>query len=109
MYFIAAVPAIWALYQQRKFISIYPDPRLDCKLLQKGPYHLIRHPMYSSLFFIVLIISILNFSFIAIIKFVLFIVVIFIKLNVEERLLKKRFQEYEKYKCVTKRIIPFIY
>jgi protein-S-isoprenylcysteine O-methyltransferase Ste14 len=78
-------------------------------LIQKGPYRLIRHPMYLAilLFFVPLLID--DFSCP---RFVILMVLtpnLILKLLFEESLLKKAFPEYNNYMQKSWRLIPWVF
>ena len=80
-------------------------------LIQKGPYHIIRHPAYASYVIMSLGIAIGFSSLIGLVA-VPFILVpgLIYRVNVEEELLRAEFdQQYLHYALHTKRLIPFIW
>ncbi|WP_455142445.1 methyltransferase family protein, partial [Candidatus Hodarchaeum mangrovi] len=83
----------------------------DHKLITKGPYHIIRHPIYTGASFLFLGYSL---SFSSLICSIVFLLVLVLWLNkrmtLEETLLIQTFgEEYLGYIKLTKRLIPFIY
>ena len=81
----------------------------DSRIVAKGPYKFIRHPLYSSLLLILLTIVLNHFSFIRLILWLILLTVMFAKLMYEERSIIKRNTDYLIYKRGTKRLLPFIY
>ena len=101
---------IWALYVMgRGNINIPPDLKENIKLTQKGPYKVIRHPMYSAIILTLFPLVIENFSIFRLIIFIILIADLVYKLHWEEKMLLKRFPEYSTYQKKSSRIIPFIY
>ncbi|MBT3301755.1 MAG: hypothetical protein HOD63_10670 [Bacteroidetes bacterium] len=101
---------IWALYVMgRGNINIPPDLKENIKLTQKGPYKVIRHPMYTAIILTLFPLVIENFSIFRLIIFIILIADLVYKLHWEEKMLLKRFPEYSTYQKKSSRIIPFIY
>ncbi len=79
------------------------------ELIVRGPYRLVRHPIYTGLFVMFLATAIVFGRFAGIIGTVLVFVSLWIKLSDEEQLMLKQFgDEYVAYQKRTKRIIPFV-
>jgi protein-S-isoprenylcysteine O-methyltransferase Ste14 len=104
------VLGVWGIMvMQESRINIAPRPREGAKLIQKGPYRLIRHPMYLAilLFFVPLLID--DFSWP---RFVILMVLtpnLILKLLFEESLLKMAFPEYDNYMQKSWRLIPWVF
>ena len=106
---IAILIGLWAVQTMHiGHFNIVPDPMPDIKLVTKGPYHFIRHPMYFSiiLFFAPLVAISLNWITLSV--FVHLFIVLFIKLHYEETLLTLKLPDYQAYQTRTKKLIPFI-
>ncbi len=105
---LGVVVLILAMLQLNKNLSPFPSPKTNSELVKSGLYKYVRHPIYTG-------ILISSFSFamatesgfrilISILLYILFIV----KSEYEERLLTKRYMEYELYKKTTGRFFPKI-
>lgn len=92
-----------------KNLSIFPKVKVNAKFIIKGPYKIIRHPMYTALIFFSIATILTNPSPDIILAVFLLVFILLLKLNVEERGLEKAFPEYINYKKDTYRLIPFIY
>ncbi len=101
---------IWAIYSmQIGNFRIVPDTKPNSVFKNIGPYQLIRHPMYLALIIFILPFVVSEPNAAKIILFGIFFINMLIKLNYEEQLLLKKFEEYTAYKKKTYRLIPFIY
>lgn len=108
---IGFVLSIWAIIIMRiGNFNVQPEVKLNAKFVTKGPYKLIRNPMYTGLilFFSANIIS--DFSFFSLAVFLILIVVFLTKIAMEEDFLNDKFgTQYVKYKKITYRLVPYIY
>lgn len=79
-------------------------------LITKGPYRLLRNPMYTGIILVFLPSVILNNNLLLRVCYFLLIVVLLLKVYREEQLLQKSFGgNYVSYKKKTWRLIPFIF
>ena len=103
--------ALWAIVvmQQERRVSIAPLPRSGAHLVEKGPYKVIRHPMYSSIVMTFVPLIITHFDWFRLGVLVVLFVNLLFKLRFEERVLEHYFEGYKEYAKRTKRIIPFVY
>lgn len=100
----------WSIYVMSKSkLNIAPVPRVGSRLINDGPYRLIRHPMYLSLLFVFAPMMIFINSIIGWVVFGVFIINLILKLSYEEQLLKQTFEKYSEYQEQTWRLIPYIY
>jgi len=101
---------VWAIIvMQKSKLRVTPDVATGAKLIKKGPYKYIRHPMYSSLLIICLGLFLTNIYSMTIFFFVFLIIVLNLKIIYEENLLKIFFPAYKNYMKKTKKLIPFIF
>lgn len=100
------IGAVVVLFWLGRSFSILPEGR---KLITTGPYAIVRHPLYlieeiGSLG------AIINFwSWQAVLLFAAQVVMQFIRMHYEEKVLTETFPDYADYAARTKRVIPFIY
>ena len=101
---------VWALAAMRRSkLNITPDVRPGARLVERGPYRWIRHPMYAALLLVGLGLvwhhpSLPRWMALAILGLDLLV-----KLHYEERLLAAAFPDYRAYQARTKRLIPYLY
>jgi protein-S-isoprenylcysteine O-methyltransferase Ste14 len=81
----------------------------DHELIVRGPYRLVRHPIYSGLLAMLIATWMEQGHIAGMTGLVLVFVSFWIKLNYEEELMRKQFpKQYADYQERVKRIIPFI-
>jgi len=105
---LAIALAIWA---RRSFaegqFSIYAEPA-EGSLLSTGPYHFIRHPMYTFALLFVWASILGHLSLITVVIGLIVTGVTAIRIVTEEEFLRARYPDYAEYSRKTKRIVPFI-
>jgi protein-S-isoprenylcysteine O-methyltransferase Ste14 len=80
------------------------------QLIESGPYHFVRHPIYSSILLMLFGAALTVNRFISLASLVLFFAGFFIKLKQEERLLLRHLPAgYPAYKARTKMLLPFVF
>lgn len=98
--------AIYALFVLGKNFSIIPQAR---SLVRKGPYKLIRHPLYTAEIISAFGIFLVRPSVLTTTVFLLIILGQVYRAFQEEILLNSIFPEYEHYRLKTARFIPYIF
>ncbi|MBN1182535.1 MAG: isoprenylcysteine carboxylmethyltransferase family protein [Bacteroidales bacterium] len=101
---------LWAIYVMRlSRLNIFPHLRNGAILITKGPYKLIRHPMYAAviLFGLSLIIELYSTERLAVVLILFFTLIL--KIEFEEKILIKELPGYQEYRSKTYKLIPFIY
>ncbi|WP_020407273.1 methyltransferase family protein [Hahella ganghwensis] len=88
--------------------SIYPEPKTQVKLITNGPYHLVRHPMYTSLMVMMVSIAGYNWHWVNVLGVVCVLLAVTGKALMEERFMTELFPEYRDYAAETPRFIPFV-
>jgi protein-S-isoprenylcysteine O-methyltransferase Ste14 len=107
---VGSVLGVWAvaIMAPGRF-NVTPDVRPGARMVIRGPYRVIRHPMYASLLLMTLA---LVFNRMTIIRWgmwaILFIDML-VKLRYEESLLAEQFPDYGVYREKTWRLVPFVY
>lgn len=101
---------VWSVVEMsRSKLNISPVPRSGAIFIHRGPYKLIRHPMYLSLLLVLIPMMIFNNSVVGWIVFIIFIINLILKLSYEEQLLVNTFEKYKDYQKHSWRLIPWIY
>ncbi len=103
--------ALWGLIVMKLGnFNIQPEVKQNAKFIKKGPYKIIRNPMYFGLitFFGALIIY--NFSIVNLLIYLMLCLSLIMKIQMEEVFLKQRFGlAYLQYKKSTYRLFPYVY
>ena len=89
--------------------NISPDLKSGAIFIKRGPYKFIRHPMYTSVIIIILSLLINYFSIIRITLFIALIIVLILKSDYEEKILKEEFKDYGSYILKIKKFLPYVY
>lgn len=89
--------------------GIYPEPIPDACLVTTGPYHWIRHPMYTSLLLFMLGIALYRHAWPNYLGMLMLALAVFGKMHREEAHLHTRFEDYSDYVKRTHRLLPKIY
>ena len=105
---IGVATAVWARACLGTNWSSRPSVKADHALITSGPYHLIRHPIYTGILLAALGTAI-DAGIIGLVIFLGVAVVLIRRIPVEEKLMMGLFEEqYSLYKRRTKALIPFI-
>ena len=76
--------------------------------LDKGPYEIIRHPVYAGYLLVMTSLVEMEFTFLRLVALVILITVIALKIIREEYTMNKEVSEYHEYKTKTKALIPYL-
>lgn len=102
------IAGLWALFHNRiGNFGIYPEPKPRTLLITRGPYRLVRHPMYVALIVMMGGVAGYNGHVLNILGLALTAVAVITKAAREERFLHARFSEYAAYARATPGFIPF--
>ena len=83
-----------------------PIPRAEGELVTKGVYRFIRHPIYTGILLGGLGVSVWGASLWHFLAFLGLVGVLAVKIHFEEKLLSKRYSEYQSYAMTTGRLFP---
>lgn len=107
---ISILLLLWAiLAMQTSKLRVRPEPLASATLITKGPYKLVRHPMYTAVLIGCAALLIHEFSIIRLLMFITLTLVLLIKLNWEEKMLNEKFIDYKNYTKTSYKLIPFLY
>lgn len=96
--------------RENAYLSRTIEVQENQKVIDKGLYKIVRHPMYSVTIFLFLSIPLILGSWYSLICFIPYIPVIIVRIINEEKILENDLDGYTDYKKRTKyRLIPFIW
>lgn len=81
----------------------------DSFLVMKGPYEIIRHPIYAGILLVMYGYVQGHLSFSRLLALGILLIITLIKLEYDENILKDHHHEYEAYRVKTHKLIPYIY
>ena len=106
---VALVIGIWSLIVLRPSLSIYPAPLSDAELVLRGPYRLVRHPIYLAVILGTVGLALGTLNPTALVAALVFVPFFMAKSGHEEDLLIERYPEYREYRStVSYRLIPWV-
>ena len=102
--------AFWAMYVMKPGnFNVVPYPVENGVMISRGPYKLIRHPMYTSIFIFSLALLSGQFDYYKLMISAVLVTDLVVKMIFEEGLLCKHYPGYKSYMEKTKRVIPFVW
>jgi protein-S-isoprenylcysteine O-methyltransferase Ste14 len=107
---ISGFLAFWAMHVM-KFgnFNIVPTPVDKGNMISQGPYKVIRHPMYTSIFIFAIALLAGQFDYYKLIISLVLVADLVVKMIYEEGLLCTHYPGYKDYMQKTKRVIPFVW
>jgi protein-S-isoprenylcysteine O-methyltransferase Ste14 len=111
MYAVGTVIANWMVLTLGHYHSMFIRVVSDHKLIEEGPYRLLRHPQYASQIFSFIGLGLALQSWLALLIILVPYTVFYAnRIRVEERFLAEELgSDYTEYMKRTKRLIPFIW
>jgi len=107
---ISGFLAFWAMAVMKLGnFNIVPYPVVNGNMVTLGPYKVIRHPMYTSIFIFAIALLAGQFDLRKLIISLVLVAGLILKMIYEEGLLCSHFPDYKAYMRKTKRVIPFVW
>jgi len=107
---MSALLAFWSMAVMKPGnFNVVPYPVVDGNMVTAGPYRVIRHPMYTSIFIFAFALLAGQFDYLKLIVSIVLVSGLVVKMIYEEGLLCKHFPAYTVYMEKTKRVIPFVW
>lgn len=101
---------LWTLTANRPGnFNVVPEPKTGGRLITKGPYQWIRHPMYTSLLLLATGLAWVIHGWWAWYTWITLAIVLWFKSVIEEHLLRKHFGAYADYQRRSKRFVPWVF
>ena len=102
---------LWSmvLLRQAEAFTAVPRPIEGARLVDRGPYGVIRHPIYAGLITAFTGATLLWLAWLSLVATVALFVVLDLKRRREEAWLLERYPEYAGYRSRTKALVPFLY
>ncbi len=101
---------VWAVVVMRiGHFHIAPNPLAGSKLVERGPYQTIRHPMYLALLLVTFPLVLDSFSIFRGLVWLALLLSLLFKIEYEEELLASSLPGYSAYTQRTSKIIPGLY
>ena len=110
MMILGVALGLWAIQTIRLGnFNISPLLKPGGIMIASGPYHFVRHPMYTAILLVCWPLVLGHFSWWKLGFAVALTLVLVVKLHLEESYLKKAFVAYQEYSRRSKRLIPFVW
>jgi len=90
-------------------LTAVPYPKDDASLVTSGPYHFVRHPIYSGLILAALGWALLRNGWLTLAYALILFIFFDVKSRREERWLRQKYRDYEAYQQCVRKLIPFVY
>lgn len=100
---------LWTIASLGFYAHPLPEVKEGQKLVTSGPFKFVRHPIYSAGLLLTLAWAANRPSALVFAAWVALLILLLLKMRLEERSLLKNFPEYAEYKKKTKKLIPLIY
>lgn len=104
---VCGLAALFSMSKSR--FSIFPAPRKDAQLISSGVYAVIRHPMYTAVLLFCMGCIINSRAWWPFLIWIGLLIVLLLKIRLEEQLLDKKFPGYAAYRKKTYRLVPYVW
>lgn len=99
---------VWSAATLGSFLSVFPRPTERHELVTRGPFHWVRHPIYSGITLTALGACLISGSWLALAFSLCLCAVLDLKARREEAWLSERHPEYTAYRARTGKFVPGI-
>jgi|SRR5690554_3999348 len=106
VFLIGILLVFLSVLQLKKNLSVFPTPRENSWLVDKGIYKYIRHPVYTGVVLAGLGYSVYSGSGYRLLVTILLLILFYFKSKYEEQKLTEVFDKYSEYKKRTGRFLP---
>ncbi len=108
--FIVAYGLYAEVMRENAYLSRTIEVQENQRVIDKGLYGIVRHPMYMATILLFLMIPLILGSWIAFVIFLAYPIIIAVRINNEEQILTEQLKGYAEYKQKVKyKIIPFVW
>lgn len=98
-----------AMWRLGSSLTPLPAPKADAVLSERGPYALVRHPIYGGIVLSAFGWGLLTASLAALVAAAALLVFFDLKSRLEETWLEERYPGYPAYRARTRRLLPWVY
>lgn len=107
---LSVLLALWAIFVMRASkLNVFPEVRKGSILIKKGPYRIIRHPMYLAVILFAFSLLFVHFTLFRLLIVLALIIDLIVKIEYEEKLLEADLDGYKDYQRNTYKLIPLLY
>jgi len=108
-WFAGGLLGVWAIFVMRFRVSVLPEVRKNQNFIVVGPYHVVRHPMYTAVLLVGLACVLYRTDIFSVGAWLVLLTDLVVKLRYEEGLLREKFPGYSAYATRTWRLVPWLY
>jgi protein-S-isoprenylcysteine O-methyltransferase Ste14 len=108
LFFSGVALGIWAFVYLGRGLTPSPLPNGAGKLVVKGPYAIVRHPIYTGVILLSIGIALRSGNYLVIVATVALILLFAVKARWEEKHLASTFPGYSEYMTRTGRFVPYV-
>lgn len=100
---------LWAFWGLGNNFTVLPEPKAGNRLVHRGPYRWLRHPMYTSVILCALAVTFGGFSIWRAVACSVCLVALVLKVHHEEALLSAEHPDYKRSMDGTWRLLPLVW
>jgi protein-S-isoprenylcysteine O-methyltransferase Ste14 len=109
-FYTGLILGIWAVIAMPPAsLTVHPKPKSTGRLAFKGPYRIIRHPMYAAVLMVAIGQCVDYPDLKNIMALVCLATVLALKINMEEKYLSAKYPDFISYQKKSYKLIPFIW